>query len=996
MSIPGSPSVYGSTNASLVPFTEEDRTNYSRIFNNCKPRNGCLDGDTARDLLMKSKLPIDVLGQIWSLADTQNRGRLDQVEFSIAMYFVQHFMSGKIKVMPTQLPPELLSAARGIRMRSSMDMSNALGRSNTIVGGNSSSELSRSEATNLLPGYSSVRIPNSKRVDVTPRSISLNSSPYISHNPVEEEWAIKPEEKAKFDRLFVTIDTTKKGYITGEEAVQYFLRSKLSEAILAQIWDLADIRQNGQLDREEFAVSMYLIQMKLSGSELPQVLPRSLIPPAMRKPQSGFVPGASKGPTPSQAPTQSSSLLDFNTSSLDMIGSPPLQGQPSKSGETNKAASNLPNTDIGDILNFSSQTARTNTFNHESSQPRDQQENNLANITNQKNDIAAKYSQTKTLYDAELKVVQGFQDSLRKENEELVSKREELAKIEKEYQQLQMQRKILEEEMEKDKKESNDIKQKIKQLNEEILRLRVENEKMSKENRQQKNLLQVNRGQLASVTSEKKRLENLSIDDHQKININSGFSMTSNPTGMDNSQSNRFNANKSSTQYSPIAAENVSKSPNFNIPTGTIPGPSSDRSSSSSSFYNAFPPVNLTGMKENPFSKDPVDSFSSPVAFSASQPQPQTKPQSRTSISFDDPMFWKSSKPVKDQSPNIFFPNPVKDSTKYEPLLEERNKLDQLDKGIGSPGHSEELESEMDMSQVQQISPKNEFKPTQGPSSFKGDGKVDPYLKQTIGTKELGLGTSMIQTNSRTEKNEKGDNFFPDFQVNKDGNLGKFDTPFNTTFDTSNTKSSFDSFDFNSKFPTTESISNDMELPSTVKPNQSDMNPGIQNSTFPSFGFDGPSGTTLIKDDLHDVFDGRVNSDKKANNGGFDDIFGDTFSPSISTNKESPVVAPIAANSAFTDIFGTGVGTYEPTLNNQPKPIDHFDFFATPQETPKEPAKGKPLVPSRPATSTKEDTPHANNLRELMGMGFTQEQAQVALERYDYDLNKATNFLLDQ
>jgi len=40
--------------------------------------------------------------------------------------------------------------------------------------------------------------------------------------------------------------------------------------------------------------------------------------------------------------------------------------------------------------------------------------------------------------------------------------------------------------------------------------------------------------------------------------------------------------------------------------------------------------------------------------------------------------------------------------------------------------------------------------------------------------------------------------------------------------------------------------------------------------------------------------------------------------------------------------------------------------------------------------------PHAETLiNQLLNMGFTREQSRGALEKYDYDLEKATNHLLD-
>lgn len=45
---------------------------------------------------------------------------------------------------------------------------------------------------------------------------------------------------------------------------------------------MADIKHEGKLDRDQFAVAMHLINEKLAGREIPSVLPNSLIPPSLR------------------------------------------------------------------------------------------------------------------------------------------------------------------------------------------------------------------------------------------------------------------------------------------------------------------------------------------------------------------------------------------------------------------------------------------------------------------------------------------------------------------------------------------------------------------------------------------------------------------------------------------------------------------------------------------------------------------------------------------
>jgi epidermal growth factor receptor substrate 15 len=52
---------------------------------------------------------------------------------------------------------------------------------------------------------------------------------------------------------------------------------------LRKIWELSDFEKNGNLDREEFALALYLSELVKKGKKVPDVLPKNLIPPSKRK-----------------------------------------------------------------------------------------------------------------------------------------------------------------------------------------------------------------------------------------------------------------------------------------------------------------------------------------------------------------------------------------------------------------------------------------------------------------------------------------------------------------------------------------------------------------------------------------------------------------------------------------------------------------------------------------------------------------------------------------
>lgn len=97
------------------------------------------------------------------------------------------------------------------------------------------------------------------------------------------EWAIKGPAKLKYTQLFNTTDRTRSGYLTGAQARNLLVQSKLPQAILAQIWSLSDMDSDGRLGCEEFVLAMYLCDLAIQGEAIPPKLTPELIPPSFRK-----------------------------------------------------------------------------------------------------------------------------------------------------------------------------------------------------------------------------------------------------------------------------------------------------------------------------------------------------------------------------------------------------------------------------------------------------------------------------------------------------------------------------------------------------------------------------------------------------------------------------------------------------------------------------------------------------------------------------------------
>lgn len=86
---------------------------------------------------------------------------------------------------------------------------------------------------------------------------------------------ISAQDQAKFEQLFKS--AVGNGYaLSGDQARDLLMRSNLPGDALADIWTLSDTTKSGQLLFPEFALSMYLCNLRLTGKELPRSLPDSV------------------------------------------------------------------------------------------------------------------------------------------------------------------------------------------------------------------------------------------------------------------------------------------------------------------------------------------------------------------------------------------------------------------------------------------------------------------------------------------------------------------------------------------------------------------------------------------------------------------------------------------------------------------------------------------------------------------------------------------------
>ncbi|KAF2128837.1 hypothetical protein P153DRAFT_317222 [Dothidotthia symphoricarpi CBS 119687] len=562
------PQVSGSGPIRVPPLVPAKASEYAGLFEKSGAVNGVLSGENAKEIFEKARLPNEVLGRIWNLSDTEQRGALNVTEFIIAMHLLASYRTGNMKALPTTLPPGLYEAA------------------------------SRRGALPPPPGRPDqvAAIPRQFSGQNVPRNQSpLSRPPYAPPQPVPvtgSDWLISSQEKASYDNLFKGVDTMGRGFITGEQAVRFFSDSGLPEDILAGIWDLADINSEGQLSKDEFAVAMYLIRQQRKGDQLPTTLPPSLIPPSLRTAANQAVPMPSSAPEPApptirapqpksaaddlfgldafSAPAPAPQQAPLSTGGSGVFGKPfdndpfsskaasPTSPHPFQPAPRNPAATFkpfLPSSSFGQTLtahstgqsgtsgvqsranppsamddllggesdpeinkkltqdstelaNMSNQMTTLRNQMQEVQNKKGATESDVNSVTTQKRDLELRLSQFKTQYEQEVKAVKTLEDRLASSRNETRKLQQDLAMIEGSYQDLQNQHREVGGALEADQRENNNLKERIRQLNAEIAQLRPQLDKMRSDARQQKGMVAINKKQLVTNEGEREKIKN--------------------------------------------------------------------------------------------------------------------------------------------------------------------------------------------------------------------------------------------------------------------------------------------------------------------------------------------------------------------------------------------------------------------------------------------------------------------------------------------------------
>ncbi|AJP86922.1 Ede1p [Saccharomyces cerevisiae YJM1463] len=243
-------SATGNTNNTDIPaLSSNDIAKFSQLFDRTAKGAQTVAGDKAKDIFLKARLPNQTLGEIWALCDRDASGVLDKSEFIMAMYLIQLCMSHhpSMNTPPAVLPTQLWDS---IRLEP------------VVVN---------------QPNRTTPLSVNSTGVSSLTRHSTISRLSTGAFSNAASDWSLSFEKKQQFDAIFDSLDKQHAGSLSSAVLVPFFLSSRLNQETLATIWDLADIHNNAEFTKLEFAIAMFLIQKKNAGVELPDVIPNELL-----------------------------------------------------------------------------------------------------------------------------------------------------------------------------------------------------------------------------------------------------------------------------------------------------------------------------------------------------------------------------------------------------------------------------------------------------------------------------------------------------------------------------------------------------------------------------------------------------------------------------------------------------------------------------------------------------------------------------------------------
>ncbi|XP_077275160.1 epidermal growth factor receptor pathway substrate 15 isoform X4 [Temnothorax americanus] len=431
-----------------------ERAKYDQLFDSLQPSNGYISGNKVKGVLMDSKLPMDTLGKIWDLADMDKDGMLDRHEFVVAMHLV--YKALEKYAIPSVLPPELMPPGK----RKDVIIPKAKSPTRMSIAIAAASPHAPAQPPPIPPLPNTTAVKSLSGLDVVKASA--------------QQWVVSAEDQVAAEKLFLQADMDRDGFVSGTEIKDVFLQSGLQHPVLAHIWSLCDICQSGKLNKEQFAIAIWLIKQKLNGIDPPASLTPEMIPPSIRKAGETIV--------------ENNNISGYSNPELDMISKDIAELVRERQSMEQDIAQKEADIKIknGEIKSLQSELDTLAATLKQLGNQKGEAQKRLNDLKAQKTEVDRDLSEVEEKIQRELKKVDKLRQQaeeqesvLRGQEEELNFKRQELEGLRQEEQQLEQQQNKNRDQLNELTKKLQDTQLEICQAKAKITHLQEQQRQMS-------------------------------------------------------------------------------------------------------------------------------------------------------------------------------------------------------------------------------------------------------------------------------------------------------------------------------------------------------------------------------------------------------------------------------------------------------------------------------------------------------------------------------------
>lgn len=250
--------------------------------------SGEINGRDSVAFLSKSKLPLDLLKNIWTMVDQNPKtNTLDKKKFFAAVRLIQLFQNGQKANGPMLqcadpnivMRPPFFEGVTGAILPPFAIAPSSVSPVPQMTGGDISAQPSpQRDGVSVGVSMTGMMAPASTMSQAPPQppqpqvTNAIGTTTALTQDP----YMMLPGEQVRYESIFPQYE--KDGFVHGTEAVALFSKSGLSNEVLRDIWNLVDDPIDNQLSRLEFAIAMHMI-VCVSKKNLP--VPPSL-PPSLK------------------------------------------------------------------------------------------------------------------------------------------------------------------------------------------------------------------------------------------------------------------------------------------------------------------------------------------------------------------------------------------------------------------------------------------------------------------------------------------------------------------------------------------------------------------------------------------------------------------------------------------------------------------------------------------------------------------------------------------